>query len=92
MINLKKSAVRWNLDHYIPKKVHGVLSRPIYGTPRQAARLFLKENHEDLKISVSCTSMDTQFRTRSFRASVKVMREARWAKVSATIWPRPSLR
>jgi len=51
MINLKKAAVRWNLDHYIPKKVHGFLSESMDGTPRQAAALFLKENHESLKIS-----------------------------------------
>ena len=51
MIDLKKVTVRWNLDHYVPKKIHGFLSKPMDGTPLRAASLFLKQNFENFKIS-----------------------------------------
>lgn len=51
MIDLKKVTVRWNLDHYVPKKIHGFLSKPMDGTPLRAASWFLKQNFENFKIS-----------------------------------------
>jgi Zn-dependent metalloprotease len=51
MIDFKKATVRWNWDHYTAKKICGVLSRRVAGTPRHAASLFLKQNLKQLKIT-----------------------------------------
>lgn len=51
MIDLKKATVRWNWDHYTPKKIWGVLSKRMVGTPHHAASLFLKQNLKKLKIT-----------------------------------------
>jgi hypothetical protein len=51
MIDLKKATVRWNWDHYTPKKIYGVLSKRVVGTPRHAASLFLKQSLKQLKIT-----------------------------------------
>lgn len=51
MLDLKKADVRWNRDSYVPKKIHGFRSKPLAGTPRQAAASFLRDNLKNFKIS-----------------------------------------
>lgn len=51
MLDLKKAAVRWDWEQYIPKKVSGFVSEKLSGTPRRMARAFLKRNGGTIKLS-----------------------------------------
>jgi Zn-dependent metalloprotease len=51
MIDLKTAQIRWNLDHYVPKKIYGFRAKRMGGTARRAATVFLEQNRENFKIS-----------------------------------------
>ncbi len=50
MFDLEKVNVRWDPVTYVPKKVSGVLSKRLSGSPRVMARAFLHKNSGPLKL------------------------------------------
>jgi len=51
MLDLKSCKVRWDRDHYVPRKVYAFETEPFEGSPKKIAEAFLRENIGPLKIS-----------------------------------------
>jgi Zn-dependent metalloprotease len=53
MLDLKNCKVKWDRDHYVPRKVYAFETKPFEGSPKEIAEAFLKQNVGPLKISAS---------------------------------------
>jgi Zn-dependent metalloprotease len=75
MLDMRKCKIRWDKEHYIPRKVYGFETVTQKGTPKAIAEKFLKENVEVLKITAPLKNLKFERTIESLGASTVLFQQ-----------------